>query len=96
MPSIIPDVRALQKRLAGLPVVKHRAHEVVFSAGSETGRLLFLRSGEVEVVKDGVQIAKVSAPGSVFGEQAALLDQPHSADVRALEESEFYVADPQS
>src|SRR5262249_34918852 len=93
MPSIIPDVRALQKRLAGLPVVKHRARDVVVCAGSETGRLLFLRSGEVEGVKDGVQIAKVSAPGSVFGEQAALVDQPHTADVRALEESEFYVAD---
>ena len=35
----------------------------------------------------------MSAPGSVFGEQAALLDQPHTADVRTLEESEFYVAD---
>jgi CRP-like cAMP-binding protein len=74
-------------------MVKHRAREVVLSAGSETGRLLFLRSGAVEIVKDGVQISKVSAPGSVFGEQAALLDQSHTADVRALEESEFYVAD---
>jgi CRP/FNR family transcriptional regulator, cyclic AMP receptor protein len=29
----------------------------------------------------------------VFGELSALLDQPHSADVRALEASEFHVAD---
>ena len=92
-PSIIPDVGALERRLAGLPVVKHPAREVVLSAGSQTGKLLFLRSGAVEVVKDGLQIAKVSAPGSVFGEQASLLDQPHTADVRTLEESEFYVAD---
>jgi CRP-like cAMP-binding protein len=47
----------------------------------------------VEVIKDGVQIANVSAPGSVFGELAVLLDQPHTADVRTLEQSEFYVAD---
>jgi len=47
----------------------------------------------VEVIRDGVQIANVSAPGSVFGEQAILLDQPHTADVRTLEQSEFYVAD---
>ena len=46
----------------------------------------------MEVVKDGMQIASVSAPGSVFGELAVLLDQPHTADVRALEQSEFYVA----
>ena len=38
----------------------------------------------------------MSAPGSVFGEQAALLDQPHTADVRTLEQSEFYVADAQA
>jgi len=56
-------------------------------------KLFFLRSGAVEVIKDGVQIASVSAPGSVFGEQAILLDQPHTADVRTLEQSEFYIAD---
>ena len=93
MPSLIPDAAAFERRLAGLPVVKHPAHEVVLTAGSKTGRLLFLRSGAVEVIKDGVQIANVSAPGSVFGDQAVLLDQPHTADVRTLEQSEFYVAD---
>ena len=76
-----------------MPVVKHPAHEVVLTAGSKTGRLLFLKNGAVEVIKDGVQIASVSAPGSVFGDQAVLLDQPHTADVRTLEQSEFYVAD---
>jgi CRP-like cAMP-binding protein len=93
MSSPIPDVAAFERRLAGLPVVKYPGHEVVLTAGSKTGRLFFLRSGAVEVIKDGVQIAKVSAPGSVFGDQAILLDQPHTADVRTLEQSEFYVAD---
>ena len=93
MPSLIPDVAAFERRLADLPVVKHPAHEVVLTAGSKTGRLLFLKSGAVEVIKDGVQIANVSAPGSVFVDQAVLLDQPHTADVRTLEQSEFYVAD---
>ena len=35
-------------------------------------------------------------PAAVFGEQAVLLDQPHTADVRTLEQSEFYVADAQA
>ena len=96
MPSLIPDAAAFERRLAGLPVVKHPALEVVLTAGSKTGRLLFLRSGVVEVIKDGEKIANVSAPGSVFGEQAALMDQPHTADVRTLEQSEFYVADAQA
>jgi signal-transduction protein with cAMP-binding, CBS, and nucleotidyltransferase domain len=66
MPSLIPDFATLERRLADLPVVKHRAREVVLTAGSKTGGLLFLKSGTVEVVKDGVQIASVNAPGSVF------------------------------
>ena len=96
MPSLIPDAAAFERRLSGLPVVKHPAQQAVLTAGSKTGRLLFLKSGAVEVIKDGVRIASVSAPGSVFGEQAVLLDQCHTADVRTLEQSEFYVADAQA
>jgi CRP/FNR family transcriptional regulator, cyclic AMP receptor protein len=96
MSSLIQDFATFKKRLARLPVVAHRAGEVVLTAGSKGGELLFLRSGAVEVIKDGVHIASVSAPGSVFGEQAALLDQPHTADVRTLEQSEFYVANAQA
>jgi len=96
MPSLVPDAAAFERRLAGLPVVKSQAGETVLTAGSKTGRLFFLRSGAVEIIKDGEKIANVSAPGSVFGEQAILLDQPHTADVRALEQSEFYVADAQA
>jgi CRP/FNR family transcriptional regulator, cyclic AMP receptor protein len=65
----------------------------VLTAGSKTGRLLILREGAVEVVREGVQIAKVTEPGAVFGELSVLLDQPHTADLRALETSQFHVAD---
>src|SRR5438874_10626794 len=67
--------------------------EMVIAAGQTTGKLLFLRQGSVEVVKEGRQVARISEPGAVFGEISALLDQPHTADVRALEVSQFYVAD---
>src|SRR5258708_4470746 len=40
-----------------------------------------------------VQIAKVREPGAVFGELSVLLGQPHTADIRALEASQFHVAD---
>jgi CRP-like cAMP-binding protein len=93
MLELVPGAAAFEKRLEGQPEIKHPARHVVLDAGSKTGRLFFLRNGAVEVIKDGVQIANVSTPGSVFGEQAVLLDQPHSADVRTLEQSEFYVAD---
>lgn len=90
---LVPDAVAFEERLAELSTANYAAGEEVLTAGSRTGRLLVLRSGSVEVVKDGVQIAKISAPGSVFGELAVLLDQPHTADVRTLEPSEFHVAD---
>jgi CRP/FNR family transcriptional regulator, cyclic AMP receptor protein len=93
MPLLILDAAAFMEKLADLPLVKCHAGENVLTAGSTTGRLTVLKSGAVEVVKDGVQIAKISAPGSVFGELAVLLGQPHTADVRALEQSEFHVAD---
>ena len=47
----------------------------------------------MEVAREGTQIARVSEPGSVFGELAVLLDRPHTADVRAVERSEFSIAD---
>jgi CRP/FNR family cyclic AMP-dependent transcriptional regulator len=90
---LIPDVEVFRKNLATLPVSRFQAGETVIAAGSTTGRLLILRQGAVEVVKDGMQIARVSEPGAVFGELAVLLDKPHTADVRALERSEFNVAD---
>src|SRR5262249_30887817 len=33
------------------------------------------------------------SPGAVFGELSALLDRPHTADVRALETSQFHVGE---
>jgi len=54
---------------------------------------MILKRGAVVVLKDSVEIARVYQPGAVFGEIGALSRQPHSADVLALEHSEFHVAD---
>jgi CRP/FNR family transcriptional regulator, cyclic AMP receptor protein len=86
------DISAFQKSVAALPLATFRPNETVLSAGSKTGRLLILKEGAVVIVEDGIEIAKVTEPGAVFGEVSALLDTPHTADVRALESSLFYVA----
>ena len=91
--SLIPDIAASQKRFDALPLATFQAGETVLAAGSRTGRLLILKQGAVAIVKDGIQLARVAEPGAVFGELATLLDQPHTADVRALETSQFHVAD---
>src|SRR5690349_12801121 len=92
MPSISYNV-LIQQRLGALPLATYQAGEVVLAAGSTTGRLLILKSGMVAIIKETIEIARVSEAGAVFGELSILLDQPHTADVRALEASEFHVAD---
>jgi len=89
---LIPDKAAFQNSLASLPLVTYQPGETVIVAGSKTERLLILKTGAVAVVKDDTEIAHVAEPGAVFGELSVLLDQPHTADVRALEASQFHIA----
>jgi CRP/FNR family cyclic AMP-dependent transcriptional regulator len=84
---------AFEKFLAVLPLAAYRAGATILKAGSRTGRLLILKSGAVAILKDSIEIARVDEPGAVIGEISTLLDQPHSADVRTLENSQFRVAD---
>jgi len=90
--AVIPDKAAFQNSLAGLAVVTYQPGESVIADGSKTGRLLILKTGTVAIEKEGMEIAKVTEPGAVFGELSLLLDQPHTADVLALETSQFHVA----
>ncbi len=91
--ALIHDVEVWQRKLAALPLERYGAGATVFEDGTKTGRLMILKSGAVSIVKSGTEIATVAEPGAVFGEMSALLDQPHGADVLALEPSEFHVAD---
>jgi CRP-like cAMP-binding protein len=83
-----------QKSLAALPLTIYQAGETVLADGSKTDRLLILRKGNVAVVREGMEIARVTEPGAVFGEISALLNCPHTADVRALATSQFHVLHP--
>ena len=82
-----------QNSIAALPLVTYQAGETVIAYGSRTARLLILKKGAVAIVKEDTEIAKVTEPGAVFGELSILLDQPNKVDVRALEHSQFHVAD---
>src|SRR6516162_6134159 len=91
--SLILSKANFQKSLATLPLVTYQAGEAVIADGSRTGRLLVLKKGTVAIVKEGTEISKVAERGAVFGELSVLLDQPHAADVCALETSQFHLAD---
>src|SRR6516164_336792 len=79
---LIPNT--MLRRIATLPLATYQAGETVLVAGT--------RKGAVAIEKEGTVIAKVAESGAVFGELSALLNQSHTADVRALEPSEFRVA----
>ena len=86
---LIPDPAAFRARIAALPVVSYEIGETAIAGGTTSGRLLVLKKGAVEVLKNGVRLAEVSEPGVIFGELSLLLDRPHTADVRALQYTEF-------
>ena len=87
----ISDNAVSQQSRAATSIATYQAGETVLSATSATGRLLILKEGAVTVVKEDVDIAKVTEPGAVFGELSAWPGRPHTADVHALEESKFHV-----
>ena len=89
---VVPDPDLIDESLAALPITTFQPGEVVLLAGSRSEQLLFLKKGTVAIVKDGFEIARVTESGAVLGELSVLLNQPHSADVRAVEPSEFHVA----
>ena len=67
------------------------AGHVLIRQGDKTGRLFILKSGEVEVERDGVFVNAATRPGVIFGEMSLLLDTAHSATVRAVSEIEVFV-----
>jgi len=79
--------------LQGSELRHFEAEQVVIEQGGRTELLFFLIEGAVEVVKDGVPVAKSSQPGAVFGEISALLGGNHTATVRTLKPSAFHVVE---
>jgi CRP/FNR family cyclic AMP-dependent transcriptional regulator len=91
MPIIAAD--ELLEKLAHFPIRVFEAGDVVLSEGSTTGRLLFLKTGAVDVVMNEVDLTRVHQPGAVFGDIGLLLGTPHTADVLAVQSSSFYVVE---
>jgi CRP-like cAMP-binding protein len=80
---------------AGLPEVALEPGESLMIEGAAGGPLFVLIEGTVSVTKGGVEVARVSTPGALFGEMSALLDLPTSATVTAAEPVRAYrSADP--
>ena len=69
------------------------AGTLVLHEGSKTGHLFVLLEGRLEVIKGDAVVAVLTEPGAVLGEMSVLLDQPHTATVRAASDSVIYEFD---
>ena len=76
-----------------LPERRYAAGEMVVEEGHRIGKIFVLAEGMVEIIKHGVGFNTISEPGAVFGEMSVLLDSAHTATVKTLEPSTFYVVE---
>ncbi len=75
-----------------LPSTVVLAGQVVIGQGQSPGTVFVLVEGEVAIERDGVSLARISTPGSIFGEMSTLLQCPATATVRANLNTTFLVA----
>ena len=78
---------------SGCPVVSFDRGETILEENRKDGALYVLREGVVAVRKRGVEINRLSSPGSIFGEVGILLAQPHGATVEAVGPSKLHRID---
>ncbi|HQZ11926.1 MAG TPA: cyclic nucleotide-binding domain-containing protein [Devosia sp.] len=78
---------------AALPVMVLAPRGVLVTEGARTGKLYILKSGNLEVVRDGSVVAGFGNAGAIVGEMSVLLGQPHSATVRSRYGAEVFVVD---
>jgi len=67
-----------------------KAGTLIVTEGGTSGHLYVLMDGKVEVIKGDTVVATIAEPGAVLGEMSVLLDQPHTATVRACSDSIIY------
>ncbi|MCA1456699.1 cyclic nucleotide-binding domain-containing protein [Bradyrhizobium sp. BRP22] len=69
------------------------AGALIIHEGGKTGHLFVLIEGRLEVIKGDAVVVVLAEPGAVLGEMSVLLDQPHTATVRAASDSLIYEFD---
>ena len=70
---------------------RYAAGELLLREGERSGQLYILLEGQIEVVRGETVVASIVEPGAMFGEMSILLDQNHSANVRAATATTAYV-----
>lgn len=87
------DVLAL---CGGLPEIRIAKGGRLIEEGVRTDRLYVLKHGAFEVLRNGVRVITISAPGAFLGEISAVLDSAPTATVVATEDSAVHVVESAS
>lgn len=88
---MLMSVRPILDLCTGLPEIAFARGEILLTAGTRSGNLYVLVSGQLEVVQGETVITKITEPGAMVGELSILLDVPHQVDVRAAADSVCHV-----
>jgi CRP/FNR family transcriptional regulator, cyclic AMP receptor protein len=83
----IPGIDLSLLANAGFPQANIPAGEVLFKSGDAGDYMYLVRSGEIEIERDGKVIETLSA-GGIFGEMALIDGSPRSATARAKTDAE--------
>ena len=67
---------------AGFPPASFQSGEVIFMEGDNGDKMYVIRSGEVEIGRNGKIVENLSA-GGIFGEMALIDGSPRAATARA-------------
>ena len=63
---------------AGLPPATFKPGETIFAAGDKGDKMYVIRTGEIEIERDGKVVEKLG-PGGIFGEMALIDGAPRAA-----------------
>src|SRR5919108_1008022 len=67
---------------AGFPPVSYSSGETIFASGDKGDHMYVIRSGEVEIERDG-KVVETLTSGGIFGEMALIDGSPRAATARA-------------
>ncbi len=78
---------------AGYPIQEFDVGEVIFSDGDGGDYMFLVRSGSIEIMRNGT-VVETAGPGGIFGEMALIDGSPRSATAR-VEEACHLIAIPE-
>ena len=84
-------MRSILTHCGDLPLETVPAGTVLLTEGQTSGHVYVLVRGRIEVLRGDTQIVVLDEPGSLVGEMSVLLDVPHTATARTLDESTVHV-----